>query len=316
MLVGLAGLTAVAVAVGVPTGRAARKPDRSAVPRLGKIVLIVFENRDSEDVVGNPAAPFFGELARRYAELTDYDAIDHPSLPNYLALISGSTHGIENDCARCVIDAPNLVDELGAAGKSWKAYFEGLPHPGFTGKWGHRYSKAVNPFVHFRDIVSSPSRLARVVPLTAFRDDLAERNLPDFSFVAPNLCHDMHSCSVRTGDEWLRDFLPPLLASPQFERGTVFVVFDEGRRDDIAGGGGLVPALALGEPVRVGADSSKPFDHYSLLRTIEDAWSLPPLGDSAETQPITGIWRGASAASGPGRNRTSARGFEVRRSIH
>jgi hypothetical protein len=290
-IVGLVGLIAVAVAVGVPTGRAARKPDRSTVPRLGKIVVIVLENRDSQEVAGNRAAPFFDELARRYAELTDYDAIDHPSLPNYLALISGSTHGIENDCSHCVIDAPNLVDELGAAGKSWKAYFEGLPRPGFTGKWGRRYSKAVNPFVHFGDIVSNPSRLARIVPLTAFRDDLAERNLPDFSFVAPNLCHDMHSCSVSTGDEWLRDFLPPLLGSPQFERGTVFVVFDEGRHNDTAGGGGLVPALVLGAHVRAGADSSKPLDHYSLLRTIEDAWSLPPLGYSAETQPITGIWR-------------------------
>jgi hypothetical protein len=307
---------AAALAVGLPAGQAARSADRSAVPRLGKIVVIVFENRDSQEVVRSRAAPFFDELARRYAELTDYDAIDHPSLPNYLGLISGSTHGIENDCARCIVDAPNLVDELGAAGKSWKAYFEGLPRPGFTGLWGHRYSKAVNPFVHFRDIVSSPNRLAHVVPLTAFRDDLAEGNLPDFSFVAPNLCHDMHSCSVRTGDEWLRDFLPPLLGSPQLERGPVFIVFDEGRRDDIAGGGGLVPALVLGEPVRAGADSSKLPNHYSLLRTIEDAWSLPTLGYSAEAQPITGIWRGASAANGPGRDRTSARGFEVRRSIH
>lgn len=277
--------------MGLPTGRAARKPARSAVPRLGKVVVIVFENRDSDEVVGNRAAPFFDELAQRYAELTDYDAIDHPSLPNYLALISGSTHGIESDCAGCLLYAPNLVDELEAAGKSWKAYFEGLPRPGFTGKWGRRYSKAVNPFVHFRDIVSNPSRLARIVPLTAFRDDLAEGNLPDFSFVAPNLCHDMHSCSVRTGDEWLRDFLPPLMGSPQFERGTVFVVFDEGQRDDIAGGGGRVPALVLGPTVRSGSDSSKPVNHYSLLRTIEDAWNLPPLGESAEAQPITGIWR-------------------------
>jgi phosphatidylinositol-3-phosphatase len=88
------------------------------VPRLGKIVLIVFENRGSGEVVGNRAAPFFDELARRYAELTDYDAIDHPSLPNYLALISGSTHGIESDCASCLLYAPNLVDELQVAGKA------------------------------------------------------------------------------------------------------------------------------------------------------------------------------------------------------
>jgi hypothetical protein len=290
-LVVLAGLVAVAVALGVPSGRAARKADRSAVPRLGKIVLIVFENRDSGEVVANPAAPFFGELARRYAELTDYEAIDHPSLPNYLALISGSTHGIESDC-HCLLYAPNLVDELDAGGKSWKAYFEGLPHPGFTGKWGRLYSDAVNPFVHFRDIVSTRSRLARILPLPAFRHDLAEGHLSDFSFVAPNLCHDMHSCSVSVGDEWLRDFLRPLMGSPQFKGGTVFVVFDEGRREDVAGGGGLVPALVLGSRVWVGANSSQPLTHYGLLRTIEDAWSLPPLGESFEAAPITGIWRG------------------------
>jgi acid phosphatase len=288
---GLLGLLAIALTAASPAGLAARNPGASGVPRVGKIVVIVLENKDADEVLGNPAAPFFGDLARRYAMLSDYHAIDHPSLPNYLALVSGSTHGVESDCARCLIYAPNLVDELTAAGKSWKGYFEGLPRPGFTGEWGRRYSKAVNPFVHFRDLVSSPSRLARVVPLAQFHDDLTEGKLPDFSFIAPNLCHDMHNCPVAIGDEWLRDFLPRLLGSSQFERGVVFIVFDEGRHGDTAGGGGHVPAVVLGEPVRPGSVVSTPLDHYSLLRTIEDAWGLPHLGFSADAPPITGIWR-------------------------
>ena len=280
---------------------------------IRKVVLLVLENKGAAEVFGNRAASTFTELAKRYAVLPNYDAVDHPSLPNYLALISGSTDGIESDCKRCMIKARTLVDELQSSGKSWKAYFENLPSTGYTGARSYRYTEAVNPFIHFRDIVSSASRLRHLVPLRQLEIDLRRGKLPDFSFVAPNLCHDMHSCSVDTGDDWLARFLPPLLANRQLERGVVFVVFDEARRADSAGGGGHVPALVLGELVRPGSSSVRRLDHYSVLRTIEDAWHLRLLGQSAYAAPIAGIWRGGD---GPGRSRTSAHGFEVRRSIH
>lgn len=262
---------------------------RAGVPNLSHAVVIVFENKEYDDVVGSASAPTFRALTRRYALLTDYRAVAHPSLPNYLALVSGSTHGITSDCTDCVVDAQNLADTLARAGKSWKTYAEGLPSPGFLGPSAGRYAKKHDPFLYFNDVIDNDDRLRDVVPLTAFRADVRANRLPDFSLVVPDLCHDMHDCPVATGDHWLAGFLRPLLRSPVLARSAVFVVFDEGTRT--VGGGGHVPALVLGSTVRPNARTTQPLNHYSLLRTIEDSWHLSLLGRSAAASPITGIWR-------------------------
>jgi hypothetical protein len=259
------------------------------VPSFGKAVVVVFENKGPGQVLGNPAAPTFTSLAHRYAALANYTAVAHPSLPDYLALVSGSTQGMRSDCTRCSIAGRSLADTLRAGGKSWKSYEEGLPYPGFSGARAGRYTKVIDPFLYFRDVVSSPG--AHVVPLAQFRADLGARRLPDFSLVVPNLCHDMHNCSVATGDAWLERFLRPLLASSELRNGVVFIVFDEGRPHDRTGGGGRVPALVVGRLVRPRSSSSAPLDHYSVLRTIEQAWHLPLLGRSARAHAVTGIWR-------------------------
>jgi phosphatidylinositol-3-phosphatase len=284
-------LAALAVALGLPgvlhTADAA--PARSPVPKAGKVVVVVFENKEFPEVIGSGDAPTFDALARRYALLTDYRGVAHPSLPNYLALVSGSTQGVTSDCTSCGVGARNLADTLEAAGKTWKTYAEGLPAPGFTGSSAGRYAKKHDPFVYFADVVARPARLRRVVPLTQFARDLAAHALPDFSLVVPDLCNDMHDCPVSTGDAWLRAFLRPLLRSSELAHGVVYVVFDEGTSDE--GGGGRVPALVLGPLVRPGARAGMPLDHYSLLRTVEDGWHLPRLGRSRTAPPITGIWR-------------------------
>ena len=261
----------------------------TALPRFDRVVVVVFENKEFEQVVGNADAPTFGSLARRYALLANYRAVAHPSLPNYLALVSGSTQGIVSDCTTCRVSALNLADTLEGAGKSWKTYAEGLPRAGFTGPWAGRYAKKHNPLLYFTDVASRPNRLRKIVPLSAFRRDLDAGRLPDFALVVPDLCNDMHDCSVATGDAWLRTFLRPLLPNPALRRGVVFVVFDEGTSS--RGGGGHVPALVLGPLVRPGSQTSTPLDHYGLLRTIERAWGLSLLGRSRGATAITGIWR-------------------------
>jgi phosphatidylinositol-3-phosphatase len=267
----------------------AKTPPSVRVPRFTHVVLVVFENHEATAIAGNPDAPTFDALARRYATLTDYDAVTHPSLPNYLALVSGSTQGITSDCTDCVVRARNLADTLEAAGKTWKTYAEDLPKPGFTGGSAGRYAKKHDPFLYFRDIASSPGRRRRVVPFPRLAHDLARHRLPDFSLVVPDLCNDMHDCSAATGDAWLKAHVVPLLRSPQLRGGVVFVVFDEGTSD--TGSGGHVEALALGPTVRRGATFTKPTNHYGLLRTIEDSWGLPRLGLSRRGTPIGGIWR-------------------------
>jgi phospholipase C len=263
----------------------------SSVPRFSHVVVIVFENKGYDEVIGESSAPTFNRLAARGALLTDYLGVARPSLPNYLALISGSTHDISENCTDCAVNAPNLADTLEASGKTWKSYAEDLPFPGFTGGESGGYAKKHNPFVYFDSVTSNPARLARVVGFDQFRRDLAARSLPDFSLVVPNQCNSMHDCPVSTGDAWLKRLLPPLLDSPQLERGVVFVIFDEGEESDDAGGGGHIPALAAAPTVRTGSRSTQALTHYSLLRTIEDAWDLPHLGKSGSTAPISGIWR-------------------------
>lgn len=289
---GLSALLVLAITVAATGGAAARPGPggtQSSAPAFDHVVVVVFENKELEQVLGRPEAPTFGDLARRYVLLTGYRAVAHPSLPNYLALVSGSTQGITSDCTSCEVDAMSLADTLERAGKTWKTYAEGLPRAGFTGASAGRYAKRHDPFLYFADVVTRPDRLRRIVPLGQFRRDLRVGQLPDFSLVVPDLCHDMHDCPVSTGDAWLRVFLRPLLHSLAFRKGVVFVVFDEGTSSD--GGGGHVPALILGPLVRPGARSAARFDHYGLLATIELAWDLPLLGRSGGATPIGGIWR-------------------------
>ena len=253
------------------------------VPQFDHVVVVVFENKARAEVLGNARAPAFNAFARGGAVLSGYRGVTHPSLPNYLALASGSTHGITSDCTSCTVGGRNLADTLEARGLSWKAYAEALPRPGWTGPYRGRYSRKHVPFLYFADVLARPARLARVVPLRQLSLDLAAKTLPALSFVTPDLCHDMHDCPVSTGDAWLRRFLPPLLKLP----GTVvFVTFDEAYGRDPG-----VPALALGPLVRPGSTFRPRISHYGLLRTIEDGLGLPRLGFSARAGPVTGIWR-------------------------
>jgi phosphatidylinositol-3-phosphatase len=258
------------------------------VPPFAHIVVVVFENKERGDVIGATDAPAFAALARRGAELTAYDGVAHPSLPNYLALVSGSTHGITDDCTDCRVAGTSLADLLVAHRRTWKTYAEGLPRAGFTGAYAGEYAKKHDPFLYFENVLARPSWRDRVVPLTQLAHDVARRRLPDFSLVVPNLCNDMHDCSIATGSRWLARTIVPLLAKPALAMSVVFIVFDEGTSD--VGGGGNVPALAVGPAVRPRARYTARTSHYGLLRTIEEAWDLPRLGASARAVPITGIW--------------------------
>ena len=274
----------VVVLVAVLCTRATAAPPRA--PSFEHVVVIVFENKDPGSVVGNRHAPTFNVYARTGGMLTRYYGVAHPSLPNYLALVSGSTHGIRSDCTTCLVSGPSLADSIEAAGRSWKVYAEDLPSPGFAGPWSGGYARKHNPFMYFRDVAGDRARRSRIVPFAQLARDVRAQELPDFALVVPNLCHSMHDCSVGVGDAWLRRTAPRLLSLPG---SVVFVVFDEGATS--VRGGGHVPALALGTAVKPRSRFGAITDHYGLLRTIEEAWGLPYLGRSAQAAPITDIWR-------------------------
>ena len=183
---------------------AGRATAAAPVPAFAHVVVIVFENKESTSVLGNRAAPTFNSYGRRYAKLTRYYGVTHPSLPNYLALVSGSTQGVTITCTSCSFDAKSLADTVEASGRTWKTYAEGLPGPGFLGAFNGRYAKKHNPFAYFRGIAEDPARRARLVPLSQLGPDARAGALPSFALVVPDLCHSMHDCSVAVGDAWLR----------------------------------------------------------------------------------------------------------------
>jgi phospholipase C len=264
-------------------------PATAATPRIPSfdhVVVIVFENKERQQVLGNRSAPTFNRYAKGFANLTAYYAVTHPSLPNYIALVSGSTQRVTSDCTDCIVDASSLADSLEAAGRSWKTYAQGLPFPGFTGAVYGRYAKKHNPFLYFRSIADDSARRKRIVPFGRLAADLRARALPDFALVVPDMCRSMHDCNIRVGDTWLRRTVQPLLKLPNT---AIFVVFDEGRSG--VRGGGHTAGLVLGTAVRPKSRFPALSGHYEVLRTIEQAWQLPHLGFSAGVRPITGIWR-------------------------
>jgi phosphatidylinositol-3-phosphatase len=247
------------------------------------IAVIVMENEEYGDIIGSHQTPFLNALAHRYALAQGMYAITHPSLPNYLALTGGSTFGITSDCSDCTVRASGLAEQLAAAGVSWKAYMEDLPHPCFTGAGSGLYAKKHDPFMYYTPLYTDPAQCSHVVPLSELADDEAHGALPRFIWITPNLCHDMHNCPPATGDAFLAGLVPPLL-SRLGSRGLLFITWDEGLSDDGCcrlASGGHIATIVAGPGARTGARMTAPADHYSVLQAIEDLLRLKRLRGAA-----------------------------------
>ena len=259
------------------------------VPNFQHIAIIMFENKEFGSVIGNPQMPNYNRLAREYTLLTQYYAIRHPSLPNYIAFIGGDTFGIDTNCMDCFIDAPSLPDLIEASGRTWKTYQEDMPEPCFVGST-LLYAQKHNPFVYFDPIRLNPERCTRsVVPLTALQTDIAANSLPNFMFIKPNICNDSHDCSLDVSDAWLTNLLNTLIPALDATSASYFVamLFEEGQGSHTCcglpePGGGRVPVVLYSPQAKNGFEDPTPYTHYSMLKTISEAWGLPYLGYAAE----------------------------------
>lgn len=275
-------------------------PAQGALPNFSHIFVIVMENREYSDVIGSADTPYLTQLADTYALATQYYAVSHPSLPNYLALIGGDTFGIQSDCTSCFVNAPNLVDALEAGNKTWRAYMESMPSPCFVGD-AYPYAQKHNPFIYFDDVRTNAQRCQNIVPLTQLQTDMANGTIPDFVWITPNLCDDMHDCPAATGDKWLATWVPRILQLDAWKQGGVlFITWDEGTSNDGCcqyAAGGHVATLVISPLGKPRYRSSIPYDHYSLLRTITDAWKLAEPGHAAAsaTSPLMDIFQPGSA---------------------
>ncbi len=261
------------------------------LPHPSRAAVLVLENRGFREVVGNRAAPYINTLARRYSLATRYYAIGHPSVPNYMALTGGSTFGLRSDCTSCDADGRNLMDQLNAAGISWKAYFENLPGDGRLGLRTALYNKHYDPFAYYEGFTASPMNRSRIVSFADLGRDVAARRLPRFAWIAPNLLNDGHYASIHRGDGYLSKLVPRIIRALG-AHGVLYLTWDEGDPRASTGvdgtpGGGRVPLIAAGGAARPGARTAIPANHYALLRTIEGGFGLRTLqGSGSASTPL------------------------------
>ncbi|MEO8897111.1 MAG: alkaline phosphatase family protein [Candidatus Dormibacter sp.] len=228
------------------------------------------ENHGYDQVVG---LPYIHTLVSTPATLTNYHASAHPSLPNYLALTSGSTWGITDDGYH-LLPPQDIGDQLSAAAIPWRAYMEGMGANCRAG--GDGYAVKHDPFAYYGGRCQSS-----VVPLSGLANDLSGSAPPRFIWISPNLCHDMHDCPPAAGDAWLRSTVPALLGSPAMSNAVLFITWDE----DDGGGDNHVLTLVLGS--KRPASPAHPYSHPSLLASVEDLLGLPRLPATAGVAAIT-----------------------------
>jgi hypothetical protein len=330
-------------------GGSDRGVGRSHKPPLRHIFVITLENHSRDGVIGDPSTPFITSLAHHYGEAANFYGVTHPSEPNYIAQIAGDTFGVNED-AEVLLSAPNLVDQLEEHGLSWGAYMESMPSPGYLGEgWPEGeeqlYVDKHNPFLLFEDIRNDPSRLAKIKPFDDLAGDLESRTAPNFVYIVPNQCHNMHGgiyseiaadgsdgtpCPFneeigdeideelkQKADEFVRSTVQTIMSSRAWHSGpsAIFIVADESDFDgnpDTAGwadtsgccdspfipagelpeapgwpggvyGGGLSPAVVIATDGPRHFVSNTPYNHYSLLTTIEDNWHLGHLGFAGDS---------------------------------
>jgi phosphatidylinositol-3-phosphatase len=279
------------------TGRPGTTPSAGAIPH---VMVIVLENQEYSDVVGNKAMPYFNQLTQQYGLATAYHARTHPSLPNYVDLIAGSTMNIDSDCTDCNFEANVLVDQMAKEKIHWTAYMGGLPNPCYAGvdypagtQTG--YVKRHDPFMYVNHLRTDTSACNNVVPESRLATDLQAGHASPFLWDSPNLCDDGHNTSASCGppavDRWLSNTVPMVLQSSWYQQGgTVIVTFDEGSSKSDAsccGGGahgGQVATLVISKQTKPGQRLDTPVDHAGTLRTIEALYGLPYLRTAADPQ--------------------------------
>jgi phospholipase C len=249
-------------------------PAAATAPAQHHVFLIVMENHSAEEAL---RGSFTASLAAKYSVANNYHGVSHPSVPNYLALTSGSTWGVHDD-SYYNLPKQDLGTQLTTANVTWRAYMEGLvdgdcinsPVP---------YDPGHNPFAYYGGACPS-----NVVPLSAQASDLAS-STPRFSWITPDMCHDTHNCAVSTGDDWLRQEVGAITASGAWKSdGVLFITWDE---DDNSTDNHVLTLVVT--PNQAHHTSSQMYTHYSLLATIEDLLGVGRLGQAAQAQPMSDL---------------------------
>jgi acid phosphatase len=251
------------------------------LPLFGHAVIVLEENHNA-DQVDTTSMPYLMSLVPKGGLATQYYANTHPSIGNYLMLTTGQIV-TNSDSYSQTISVDNIVRSVLAKGKTWKGYAEDLPSVGFTGQSSGKYARKHFPLSFFSDVVNDSTQIRNLVPFTQFATDLTGGTLPDYAFIAPNLCNDAHDCSLQTADAWLKTNIAPLLADPAFQAdGLLIITFDESDTDNTHGGG-RVFWLALGPKVKPGYSSTTLYQEENTLRLMAQGLGLTDFPGAAAT---------------------------------
>ncbi|HEX4794954.1 MAG TPA: alkaline phosphatase family protein [Humisphaera sp.] len=283
-----------------------RAADAVPLPRYDHVVIVVEENHSYDQILGTPADPPLGfssllwpyllnqplpqlhddyirSLAAAGASFTNSHALTHPSQPNYLDLFSGSDQGVTSDATpRQTFAGPDLGGELLAAGLSFAGFSESLPRVGWNGGDRKYYVRHHSPWVNFSDVPLSDN-----LPFAKFPRDYTQ--LPTVSFVIPNLIHDMHSDTIQMGDRWVKKHMNRYARWARKHNSLLIVTWDESAGS--AGRTNQIPTIFYGAHIQRGQYSQQ-INHFNVLRTIEDMYSLAPTGAAASATPISGVFGG------------------------
>jgi chitodextrinase len=266
----------------------------TTVPRPDHLVIVVEENHSQTSIIGNAAAPYINSLAAQNANFTQSYALTHPSQPNYIALFAGSTNGITDDSCPNSFATANLGDELLAANLGFAGYSESLPSVGYTGCSSGSYARKHSPWVNFPSLPATSNQ-----PFSAFPTDYS--TLPEVSFVIPNLQNDMHDGTVAQGDSWLQANMSGYVDWAKTHNSLFILTFDE---DDNQAGNRIATMMA-GARITPGT-YSEIINHYNVLRTVQDAFGLAPIGGSAAAAPILDVWTSPASDQAPAASFTSS----------
>ena len=314
--IALAGFTTLLVMI-VGNASVSAESSRTDLKNYQHVFVIMMENTGYNALIGNSNAPWINAAAHKYGLATSYFGVIHPSQPNYVAATAGITGpDTDNDVT---LDVPNIVDQLEGNGKTWKAYMQSLSL--CTTKLDHAcgnqlYERKHNPFVSFADVQSSPARMANIVDLSQLDSDLTAGNVPSYVWISPDQCTDMHGRAgaatdpcrfanvqglISTGDAFLSEWVGKIMSSSAWNgNSAIFIAWDEsdftgsssdfgfgdtsGCCNSIQGhGGGHVVSLVISHSDHAARTSNVSYNHYSLLRTIQDGWQLGCLGFTCDT---------------------------------
>ncbi len=261
-----------------------------ALPRPDHVVIVIEENKSFSNVIGNRAAPYINELAGRGALFAQSYALVHPSQPNYIMLLAGSSLGVTGDGLprHLPFTAPNLGAELIAKGLSFRGYSEDLPETGFAGRKAGDYARKHNPWVNWQDAPANAIPATCNLPFAAWPADLDR--LPTVAFAIPNLQHDMHDGTIAQGDAWLKAQLDGYVRWAAAHNSLLVFTFDE----DDGHENQRIPTLFVGPMVRPGRYEQR-INHYNVLRTIEEFYGLAPSGAAANATAIDFCWQPVAA---------------------